>query len=496
MDFIGWSIDIAREQWPSEAWLSRVLADSRDAGYNAVGLYLEHRYAYPSAPWAAGEGCLPPEVVRRLVEKFKDTGPRIIPFINTLGHMEGFIRSEGGQWLGEGPAAGALSLQMCPSRSECVDFARGLVSDILDVFTDEWIHLGGDETKQLGQCPRCAARAETIGKAGIYAEYYAPLCRWVIERGRRPCLWGDMLLAHPEAMDAIPRETLIFDWQYESRPAESTRKFREHGFDVICCPAIQTYNSGWCFLDASQRNIDQHAEDAGVCDALGVLVTTWEFKCFSSYASVMPLIMAAARRLARGEEWDAAIEAVAGPAYARVADILGNRIPAASAFLAPDTWRHLRDRLVMRCDPFELWREWRQEACSDTGDTVLALCNEAAESIASDSELRFPIELHQVAVQWVRQIERAAGHYTERDFAAAARAVADGASVLERLRPELKRIAAGGGSAADVHRLTSLQAKVAAAAERIGMLAAPTGYIPSFETIVRDRHIQDDQAAW
>ena len=260
--------------------------------------------------------------MRRLVERCKDSGPRIIPFINTLGHMEGFIRSEGGQWLSEGPVVG--SLQMCPSRRECVDFARGLVDDILDVFSDKWIHLGGDETKQLGQCSLCAARVGKIGKAGIYAEYYAPLCRSVIERGRRPCLWGDMLLAHPEAMDAMPRETLIFDWQYESRPAESTRKFREHGFDVICCPSIQTYNSGWCFLDASQRNIDQHAEDAAACDALGVLVTTWEFKCFSSYASVIPLIMAAGRRLARAEEWNAAIEAVGGPAYVRVADILGN----------------------------------------------------------------------------------------------------------------------------------------------------------------------------
>ena len=97
MDFIGWSIDIAREQSPSEAWLSEVLTRSREAGYNAVGLYLEHRFAYPSAPWAAGAGCLTPQVARRLVDTCRDTGPRIIPFLNTLGHMEGFLRSQGGQ---------------------------------------------------------------------------------------------------------------------------------------------------------------------------------------------------------------------------------------------------------------------------------------------------------------------------------------------------------------------------------------------------------------
>ena len=93
-------------------------------------------------------------------------------------------------------------------------------------------------------------------------------------------------------------------------------------------------------------------------------------------------------------------------------------------------------------------------------------------------------------------IERAAALYAKRDFAAAASAVANSTSILESLRPDLKRIAAGGGSQADVHRLTNLHARVHAAAERIASLTASTGYIPSFETIVRDRYVADDQAAW
>ncbi|MEM4409374.1 MAG: hypothetical protein QXI19_11605, partial [Candidatus Caldarchaeum sp.] len=142
MEFIGWSYDIAREQNPHETFLTEILARSLNAGYNAIGLYMEHRFAYPSAPWAVGPGALTPQQVSHLQDEFRPKGLRIIPFLNTLGHMEGFIRAEGGQRFAEGE--GEWSLQICPSRSEGREFARSLVMDAMKVFQDEWIHLGGD----------------------------------------------------------------------------------------------------------------------------------------------------------------------------------------------------------------------------------------------------------------------------------------------------------------------------------------------------------------
>jgi hypothetical protein len=501
MPLTAWMIDIAREQSPSDDWLDRVLARSRAAGYDAVGLYLEHRFAYPSAPWAAAEGCLTPQRIRRLRDR-RPGGPRIIPFINTLGHMEGFIRSEGGQRLGEGDRP--VSLQVCPSRSECVEFVERLIDDVIDAFDDEWVHIGGDEAKQLGECPRCRERAAAIGPAGLYAEHYAALCRRVLKRDRRPCLWGDMLLKHPEAMVAIPRETVIFDWQYETRPGPTTRRFRQAGFDVVCCPSVQSYNSGWCFLDATRRNIDEHAADAAACGALGVLVTTWELSCFSHYGGILPLVYAAGRRLARQAGWPQALVAEGGEHFARAARILGEDIPAAATFLAPGAWRQLRDRLVMRGDPFELWRAWRDEACGEAGDAVLRLCDladgeiEAAPMECSDAvgELRLPIELHRVAVQWVRLVQNAHRGYAKRDIAAATKILESGPALLDRLRPELERIAAAGGSRADPHRLTGLQGKIDTVIARLCALPADSPQLPAFETITHDAWIPHDLAAW
>jgi hypothetical protein len=496
MEFTGWMYDIAREQSPSAELLADWTRRSATAGYNAVGLYLEHRFAYPSAPWAAGPNCLTPEVTKRLIADSRTAGgPRLIPFLNTLGHMEGFIRAEGGQSLAESEP-GFGSAQICATRPDCAAFARRLVADILDVFDDEWVHLGGDETNQLGRCPACAERVARIGPGGLYGEYYGPLCRFVLERGRRPCLWGDMLLLHPDALDAIPRETIIFDWQYFSRPRESTKLFRNRGFDVVCCPSVQSYNSGWCFLNDTQRNIDEHAEDARAAGARGVLVTTWECMWFTQYAAILPLILAAGRRLAREEDWPAALAAEGGEPYARAAELLGNGIPAASAFLKPGTWRQLRDRLVIRQNPFYLWRDWRAEACGTPGDEVLRLCADLEPLLAKAPALRFPTTLHEVAVAWVRTVEESYQAYRNHQTATCVSSLEEGRGVLKRLQPGLENALASGGSAADLRRLDLLLRKVDQVCERVSALSAAATYRPSFETLIHDAYVADDQAGW
>lgn len=495
MNVIGWMYDLAREQSAAEDVLRETLRRSQAAGYNLVGLYLEHRFEYASAPWAADAGCLTAEAAKALCTEAKGLGLRLVPFLNTLGHMEGFIRAEGGMWLAENPAR-PFSLQICPSRDECVQFVRNLVSDALAAFDDEWVHLGGDEAWQLGECPRCAERVEEYGEGRLYGHFYGELCRWVLDQGRRPCLWGDMLLQHPEVLNMIPRQTVIFDWHYNSRPLASTRLFRDRGFDVVCCPALRTFDSGWCFLDETREVIDGHSEDAAAAGAAGVLITTWEQAYFTQYETIWPLVFAAGRRLARGEGWHEALTAEGGAGYAAAAEIVGSAIPQASAFLAPGTWRKLRDRFVVRQNPFLLWRDWRDEAPGPAGDEILRLCDEAERALSEDAPLRFAVELHRVAVEWVRLVEAAYTHYAAGDSAACIEKLARGHALLERLRPGLMHAVAAGGSRADLNRLDLLHGKLNAVINRVQALPRGAAYRPAFEIIIHDRYVSAEQAAW
>jgi len=315
-----WTYDLAREQAPTLDNL-RVLAEGTlSAGYNAVGLYMEHRFAYPSTPWAHGAGAVTPEMVRTLQEDFPDL--QLIPFLNLLGHMEGFLYTEKGRGLAEERFRG---MQACPSNPDVVELANNLITDALDIFKSEIIHIGGDETQQLGACPTCALVGgnaplrepgvsidqvvETMKtsrgadqKARLYARHFAPLARRVLEAGRRPAVWGDMLLEHPKAAVAIPRETLVFDWQYFNDPETTSRRLMAHGFEVVCCPTLQTYNAAWMHLEQSEKNVRDHIRTANELGAYGVCVTTWENDLFGSYETLLPAIHACGKLLSTEAE--------------------------------------------------------------------------------------------------------------------------------------------------------------------------------------------------
>src|SRR5690606_18329247 len=103
-------LDIAREQCPRRDHPFTYAALAQDARYNALGLYFEHRFAFPSTPWSHGIHAVTPDHIRDLQSEFPSL--QIIPFINVLGHMEGFIYTEEGKKYREDFFKG---LQACPT---------------------------------------------------------------------------------------------------------------------------------------------------------------------------------------------------------------------------------------------------------------------------------------------------------------------------------------------------------------------------------------------
>src|SRR5687767_11547643 len=294
-----WTYDIACEQAPTLDHLRIFCRVTEEAGFDAIGLYLEHRFAYPSAPWAYGEDCVTPEMVRKLQDEFPKI--QIVPFINLLGHMEGFIYTEYGKRFREEMFQG---LQACPSKPEFVAFCESLVDDVLECFSSELIHIGGDETWQLGSCDECKATVEASsgdGKAELYGKHFGPLAERVQKAGRRPAIWGDMFKDHPSALDYIPKETLIFDWQYRKGVRETAIQFLEKGFEVVACPALHTYNATWLHIPESERNVKEHASDASELGLHGVCVTTWECGLFGSYDTLIPALKACGKILSGAE---------------------------------------------------------------------------------------------------------------------------------------------------------------------------------------------------
>ena len=368
-----WTLDLAREQAPTFDHLVEYARVSLDAGYDGIGLYLEHRFAYPSAPWAAGEGAVTPAMVRRLRSEFPSL--QLVPFLNLLGHVEGFLRCVEGVGLAEEPGRG---MQGCPSNPEFARFCDGLLDDALAAFDSEVVHLGGDETDQLGRCPRCTGRS----LAELYSGHLAPLVERTVQAGRRPAIWGDMLLTHPDAAAGLPKETLVFDWQYFGGLRDSAPKLTAAGFEVVGCPTLHVYDAAWMHLDESERNVREVSRDVLDLGLAGTCLTTWECGLFGAYDTLLPAVAWARRAM---DDPEGAPPLIAE--YGEWGWLMGQELNRLGGVFGFDGHRNrLKCRLLLYGDPFLTWRHHADQLVGPDGEAALDLCERALAVASGEAE--------------------------------------------------------------------------------------------------------------
>jgi hypothetical protein len=547
-----WTYDLAREQAPSLEHM-RIFCDATVAGgYNAIGLYLEHRFAYPSTPWAHGRDCLTPEIVAQLQEEYPQI--QIVPFVNLLGHFEGMIYTEFGKRFREERFQG---MQACPCNPEFLQLCHAIIADTIAIFKSEIIHLGGDETWQLGQCSNCKSRiadasntqhpipntSPVDGKAVLYGEHFGPLARYVQEKGRRPAVWGDMYIEHPIALDYMPKGTLIFDWQYFDSPLETSRTFREKGFDVVCCPTLQTYNAAWFHLEQSEKNVADAVEAVRALDAHGVCVTTWECALFGNYETLLPAIEASGRVLAAPDTNVDVDFTVGNPGalqndpdltplnespnlVAQASSLSSGNGPYATNFLdayCRESDRHadwarlmavelqslggvfahsqtrssLKVRLLLEANPFLAWLYHHEELTGEIGDKGLEIV-ERAISVAPSASYRGVSEFVKSAILFVRFADQARQAYANGLPGVATSALAPCRQLFENLEKVARASHLNiGGSLADIERCRVAREHVERIIKRIRDYGdGSLGYLPAFEHITHPKFVPHDQAAW
>jgi len=513
-----WMYDLAREQSPTLDHLRTFCELSRDAGYNALGLYLEHRFAYASTPWAHGRGSVTAEMVAVIQDEFPDL--QIIPFVNLLGHFEGLLYTENGRKYAEENFKG---MQACPSKPALLELVNALIDDVVAVFKSDIIHIGGDETTQLGKCPVCAERVRKFeetpgvdGKAKLYGEHFGVLSERVRAAGRRPAVWGDMFFDHPTALENIHKDTVIFDWQYFKGPSESSRVFREAGYDVVYCPTLQTYNASWLHLPQSEANTVAHIRAAAVDNVLGMCLTTWECGLFGNYETLLPAIRTAGnwmvspatmptdeptsddRTTYRDATGFQRGYLAASERHEEWARLMGSELQnAGGIFTYTGIRSSLKCRLLLYSNPFLFWRHHGEALSSEVGARALEILDHAI-SVAPDVAYRGVSEFVRSAIEFARYAESAHLLYAAGIPGQAAAALMPCRQVFENLAKIAKsnhlRI---GGSLADIERCVIAQRHVEVVIRRIKDYGdGALGYLPSFETITHPKFVPHDQANW
>ena len=181
----------------------------------------------------------------------------VIPEIDMPGHMLAALASYPELGCTGGPYQvghywGVYKDVLCVSNQRVYQFVEDVLTEIMDIFPSEVIHIGGDETptdKWL-QCPRCQALQKQLPAPQQAAEDFEPLTSklsplqahftkkvfdFLTSKGRRALGWDEIL-------DGSPQSAMIMSW----RGTEPGAKAAETGHDVVMTPTT------YCYFDYQQ----------------------------------------------------------------------------------------------------------------------------------------------------------------------------------------------------------------------------------------------------
>ena len=227
------------------------------------------------------ENAFSKEFARQLGKEARDMGMDVVPMLNHLGHASA-CRVSGGKHvaLDQNPRLAPLfspdGWSWSLTNAQVPGLLRELRRELYEIFPDaRYFHLGCDEVYSYESGDESHR---------MMRQFLRDRIEEVIAEGKRPIIWGDMLL-NPQAcgvgkpyfcgcdtpehaqqlLDAIPRDTVIADWHYDvtESPVKTSVYLKEQGFAVLGAPWFQ------------KENCQAYVDTVRDFSLMGIMVTTW-----------------------------------------------------------------------------------------------------------------------------------------------------------------------------------------------------------------------------
>lgn len=283
--------DLARQVERLDSLLE-LLPRYADWGYQELYLHLEDAMEYPGMPGIARPDAYSYGDMVTLVAAAKKVGIGVVPIVNLLGHTQYLIKAEHLRDLNELRHADGSPQekgQICPLHPRTLEVAASLIEEVAPLCTAGKVHVGLDESFQLGRHPASQKEIADIGLAAHFARYACRLHALVERKGLQMGMWADMLALLPEAIPLLPRGIAAYDWYYypfRSLPRMELYNFREYnlapllqnqGIDYWGCPMNGAFRfEPLPIFGERLQNIRAWWERCQAVNAAGFLVTSWE----------------------------------------------------------------------------------------------------------------------------------------------------------------------------------------------------------------------------
>lgn len=252
---------------------------------NQLQLYVEHTYLFRDQTelWR-DDTPLTAEEIMELDQYCYERGVELVPSLSTFGHMYKLLGTKTHEHLCELPDSFGKRFSFKDrmehhtanvSNPGAIALVKDMIEEYMQLFRTDKFNICADETFDLGK-GRSAGLAREKGVGQLYMEYIRELFDFLIERGKTPMFWGDIICRHPELYSSLPGEIICLNWGYsENKPETESRILHDAGAVQYLCPGVRGWNRWVNLIYEAYRNIVRMSGYARKYGAIGILNTDW-----------------------------------------------------------------------------------------------------------------------------------------------------------------------------------------------------------------------------
>jgi hypothetical protein len=274
MRYRGFHDDISRGPVPTLEFQKKQVRTLAAYKINFFSPYFEHTLEYESNPLIAPPGgAMTHADVKELVAYAANYHVDIIPEQEAFGHLHHILKYEIYSPLGETPHGHVLA----PGQTGSLPLIRQMFAEIFSLFPSRFVHLGADETFELGR-GQTAERVKSVGIGVVYLDFLKQIADALRPSGKRFLFWGDVALSSPELVNTIPKDLIAVPWSYgaDTSYVRMIKPFRDVGMETWVAPGVSSWNRVYPNNANALVNIQRFVRDGQALGATGMINTSWD----------------------------------------------------------------------------------------------------------------------------------------------------------------------------------------------------------------------------
>ena len=227
----------------------------------------EDKFAYPSHPEIGAPGAFTMEEMQALTRYAQQYHIQIVPLVQGLGHVSYLLKWPQHSHLREIESS---NWELCPLKEGSYDLLFDLWEDAMEATPgSEYIHIGTDESWELGSCDECKTKSEEIGISGLYHLFIKKSGEHLQKEGRKVMCWEGPMgweQGRSPARGIEPLKNLVLadGYNFRNYDFKYVKQATEQGFEVFLYdpnPGIEhLFLPYFLRLDASGNETRPHIE--------------------------------------------------------------------------------------------------------------------------------------------------------------------------------------------------------------------------------------------